>query len=244
MWRLATARQLLLLVALAMVLLDASAVAASIGALERAGSFASFARALFEESTTLGDALEGAASGNGACIAAIALYVLARPWPMAWIRASYIGALAGSGGLARPAWPAVLRLVLLDVCIATPLAFGIGLLEKGDLAVVGPPVLLAVLMLTLYADYAIVIDDVGLRRSFRSSLHVLVQRPGASLGATAGWLTLSFILYGSVAPSFEDGATPLTLTTLAIGTAALGFALDCCLITLYRATPPPGDDEL
>ena len=121
MWRLAVSRQQLLLVALGMVLIDASAVAASIGALEQAGTFASFSSAIYDESRTLADALDRAVGGNLACVAAVVLYVLVRPWPLAWIRASYIRALATTGGFPRPAWPSVIRLVLLDVCIGTPL---------------------------------------------------------------------------------------------------------------------------
>jgi hypothetical protein len=47
------------------------------------------------------------------------------------------------------------------------------------------------------------------------------------------------VLAASLGPSFDSGATPLTLTALLIGTGVLGFGLDICLITLYRATPPP-----
>lgn len=238
MWRLAVARQQLLLVALGMVLLDASAVAASIGALKQGGTFASFSSAIFDETRTLADALDRAVGGNGACAAAVLLYVVARPWPIAWIRASYIRALATTGGFPRPAWPSVIRLVLLDLCIGTPLAFGTGILEKGGLPALGPPLLVAALVFTLYADYAIVIDDLGLWQSFRASLHVLMRRPGTSLGVIAAWLTLSFIFYASLGPTFDDGATPLALTALFIGTGVIGFALDVCLITLYRATPP------
>jgi hypothetical protein len=239
MWRLAIARQQLLLVALALVLIDASAVSASIGALEQAGTFASFSSAIFDESRTLADALDRAVGGDLACAAAVVLYVLVRPWPMAWIRASYIRALATTGGFPRPTWPSVVRLVLLDACVVTPLAFGIGILEKADLPEIGPPILLAVLVFTLYADYAIVIDDLSLRGAFRSSLHVVMRRPGASLGVTAVWLTVSFILAAALGPSFDSGATPLTLLALLVGTGVLGFGLDVCLITLYRATPPP-----
>src|SRR3977135_2545862 len=84
MWRLAVARQQLLLVALAMVLLDGAAVGAAIGALNRADTFASFSSAMFDESRTLADALDSAAGGNGACAVAVAVYVLVRPWPLAW----------------------------------------------------------------------------------------------------------------------------------------------------------------
>ena len=239
MWRLAVSRQQLLLVALGMVLLDGSAVAAVIGALEQAGTFASFASGIYDEPRTLADALDRAVGGNLACTAAVVLYVLVRPWPLAWIRASYIRALATTGGFPRPAWPSVIRLVLLDVCIGTPLGFGVGILEKADLPEIGPPVVLAVLVFTLYADYAIVIDGVGLRQAFRSSLHVLLRRPGASLGVMALWLTLSFIISASLGPSFDSGATPLALTALAVAGGLLAFAIDVCLITLYRATPPP-----
>ncbi|MDX6598652.1 MAG: hypothetical protein QOE87_2539 [Gaiellales bacterium] len=239
MWRLAISRQQLLLVALVLVLIDGSAVAAVIGALGKAHTFSSFSSAIFDESRTLADALDRAVGGNGACAAAVALYVVARPWPMAWIRASYIRALASTGGFPRPTWPSVVRLVLLDVCVGTPLGFGIGMLEKADLPEIGPPVLLVVLMFTLYADYAIVIDDLTLRQAFRSSLHVLMRRPGASLGVTAVWLTFSFVLAAALGPSFDSGATPLTLTALLVFTGVLGFGLDVCLITLYRATPPP-----
>ena len=239
MWRLAVSRQQLLLVALGMVLLDGSAVAAVIGALEQAGTFASFASALYDEPRTLADALDRAVGGNLACVAAVVLYVLVRPWPLAWIRASYIRSLATTGGFPRPAWPTVFRLVLLDVCIGTPLGIGIGILEKADLAAVGPPVVLAVLVFTLYADYAIVIDDIGLRQAFRSSLHVLLRRPGASLGVMSLWLTLSFIVSASLGDSFDTGATPLTVTALLVASGLLAFVIDICLITLYRATPPP-----
>jgi hypothetical protein len=238
MWRLAVARQQLLLIALGMVLLDASALSAVIGALRRMHTFDGFASAVYDESRTLADALDSALGGNAACALAVVLYVAVRPWPMAWIRASYIRALATTGGLARPAWATVLRLVLLDVCIGAPLAFGIGVLEKADLAALGLPVLLGVLVFTLYADYAIVIDDVGLLESFRASLNVLLRRPRASLGVTAAWLFLTYVLAASLGPSFDDGATPLVLTALLVVTGVLGFALDVCLITLYRATPP------
>jgi hypothetical protein len=239
MWRLAISRQQLLLVALGMVLLDGSAVAAAIGALEQAGTFASFASAIYDEPRTLADALDRAVGGNLACSVAVVLYALVRPWPLAWIRASYIRALATTGGFPRPAWPSVVRLVLLDVCIGTPLGFGIGILEKADVPEIGPPIVLAVLVFTLYADYAIVIDDIGLRPAFRSSLHVLLRRPGASLGVMAVWLTLSFVVSASLGPSFDSGATPLVLTVLAVATGVLAFAVDVCLLTLYRATPPP-----
>jgi hypothetical protein len=223
------------------VLLDASALSAAIGALKQMRTFDSFASAVYDESRTLADALDRAVGGNGACALAVLLYVVARPWPLAWIRASYIRALATTGGFPRPAWPSVIRLVLLDVCIGSPLAFGIGILEKADLPALGLPVLLAVLVFTLYADYAIVIDDVGLWQSFRASLNVLLRRPSASLGITAAWLFLTYILSGALGPSFDDGATPLVLTALLVFTGVLGFALDVCLITLYRATPPPPD---
>jgi hypothetical protein len=239
MWRLAVARQQLLLVALGMVLLDASALSAVIGALRRMHTFDSFASAVYDESRTLADALDRAVGGNAACALAVLLYVVARPWPLAWIRASYIRALATTGGFPRPAWSAVIRLVLLDVCIGTPLAFGIGILEKADLPALGLPILLAVLVFTLYADYAIVIDDVGLWESFRASLNVLLRRPRASLGVTAAWLFLTYVLTAALSSSFDDGATPLVLTILLVFTGVLGFALDICLITLYRATPPP-----
>lgn len=241
MWRLALARQQLFLVAIAMVLLDASALSAAIGALKRADTFANFSRAIFDESLTLADALDRAASGSGACAAAIVLYVLARPWPLAWLRASYIRALATTGALARPTWPSVVRLVLLDVLIGTPLAFGIGLLEKAGQEALGAPLLLIVLVFTLYADYAIVVDDLGLWQAIRSSLHVLKRRPSASLGVTAAWLLLSFAVAGLLGPAFDRGATPLALTALLVATGVLGFAADVCLITLYRATPPPPD---
>ena len=238
MWRLALARQQLLLVAVAMVLLDASALSAVIGALSRAGSFSEFSRAIYDESRTLADAL-GRATGNGACAAAVLLYVAARPWPLAWLRAAYIRGLYAKGGLPRPTWTSVVRLVLLDVLVGTPLAFAIGGLEKASLAALGAPLLLIVLVFTLYSDYAIVVDELSLWQSFRSSLHVLTRRPSLSLGVTAVWLVLSFALAAALGPTFDSGATPLALTALLVLTGVLGYGLDVCLLTLYRATPPP-----
>jgi hypothetical protein len=241
MWRLAVARQQLVLVALAMVLLDGAAASASIGALGRAHTFASFSSAIFDESRTLADALGGALGGNATCAAAVVLYVFVRPVPAAWIRATYIRALCTSKGFPRPTWSSVWQLVLLDVLVTTPLAFAIGGLEKADQAVLGPPLLLATLVFTLYADYAIVVDDLSMWRGLRSSLHVVMRRPTASLAATAAWLTLSFILAAALGPTFDSGATPLALTALAVITGVLGFGFDVCLLTLYRATPPPAE---
>jgi len=239
MWRLALARQQLLLVAVTMVLLDASALSAVIGALSRAGSFSEFSRAIYDESRTLADALGRATGGNGACAAAVLLYVAARPWPLAWLRAAYIRGLCAKGGLPRPTWTSVVRLVLLDVLVGTPLAFAIGGLEKANLAALGAPLLLIVLVFTLYSDYAIVVDELNLWQSFRSSLHVLTRRPSLSLGVTAVWLVLSFALAAALGPTFDSGATPLALTALLVLTGVLGYGLDVCLLTLYRATPPP-----
>ena len=66
MWRLALARQQLLLVAVAMVLLDASALLAVIGALGRADTFADVASAIYDERGLLADALGPAFGGNSA----------------------------------------------------------------------------------------------------------------------------------------------------------------------------------
>jgi hypothetical protein len=240
MWRLALARQQLILIAVALVILDASALSAVIGALKQADTFANFARALFDESRTLADALDRAFGGSGANAAALILYVFVRPWPLAWLRASYIKALYTKGSLLpRPTWPSVARLVVLDVCIGTPLALAIGGLEKADQAALAAPLLLAALVFTLYADYAIVVDDLVLWQAFRASLNVVKRRPAASMAATAVWLTFSFVLANALGPVFDRGATPLALTALVVGTGVLSFALDICLITLYRATPPP-----
>ena len=163
----------------------------------------------------------------------------ARPWPLAWLRAAYIRGLYAKGGLPRPTWTSVVRLVLLDVLVGTPLAFAIGGLEKANLAALGAPLLLIVLVFTLYSDYAIVVDELNLWQSFRSSLHVLTRRPSLSLGVTAVWLVLSFALAAALGPTFDSGATPLALTALLVLTGVLGYGLDVCLLTLYRATPPP-----
>ena len=148
-------------------------LSAAIGALGQADTFSDYSRAIYDESRTLADALGRASGGNLACAAAVLLYVAARPWPLAWLRASYIRGLCGKGGLPRPTWTSVVRLVLLDVLVGTPLTFAIGGLEKADLASLGAPLLLLVLVFTLYADYAIVVDELTLRQALRSSLHVL-----------------------------------------------------------------------
>ena len=169
---------------------------------------------------------------------------VARPWPLAWLRAAYIRGLCTKSGLPRPTWTSVIRLVLLDVLVGTPLAFAIGGLEKADQAALGAPLLLIVLVFTLYTDYAIVVDELSLWQAFRSSLHVLLRRPSASLGVTAVWLVFSFALAAALGPTFDNGATPLALTALLVLTGVLGFGLDVCLLTLYRATPPPPGSDV
>src|SRR4029077_9237382 len=127
---------------------------------------------------TLADALDRVFHGAGASAAALVLYVFVRPWPMSWLRASYIKALYTSGSLLpRPTWPSVARLGVLDICIGTPLALAIGGLEKADEAALAAPLILLVLVFTLYADYAIVVVDIGLWQAFRASFHVVKRRP-------------------------------------------------------------------
>ena len=68
---------------------------------------------------------------------------------------------------------------------------------------------------------------------------MLLRRPAPRSASRPSGCSLSFILAAALGPSFDDGATPLALTALLVVTGVLGFALDVCLITLYRATPPP-----
>ena len=116
MWRLALARQQLLLVAVAMVLLDASALLAVIGALWPRRYLRAISRARSTTRRARSRTLSAARSVAAArapppsCCTCVV-----RPWPLSWLRAAYIRGLAGKGGLPRPTWTSVMRLVLLDV---------------------------------------------------------------------------------------------------------------------------------
>ena len=195
MWRLALARQQLLLVAVAMVLLDASAL---LGRDRRARPRRYVRRLLAARSTTSRarspTLWAGRFGGSGACAAAVVLYVAVRPWPLAWLRASYIRGLCPQGR------PAAAHLAVGRAARAARRAHRHAARRSRSAGWrrptrprSGAPLLLIVLVFTLYADYAIVVDDLSLWQAFRSSLHVLLRRPSASLGVTAVWLVLSFV---------------------------------------------------
>jgi hypothetical protein len=160
-----------------------------------------------------------------------------------WLRACYLIALADG----RYSWLAPRKMIgrltayslLFDV-------IGLGLIGLGDNGQVGPAlvILLVATPITLYADYAIVVDDVGVAEGVRRSVRVFRSRISASLLAT---FVLLLFLPQLAAVAFKRGFTdathvqPTYLVAWALVGVLLQFVGDVVLLTLYRSTSLSGD---
>jgi hypothetical protein len=201
-------------------------------------SFSAFSRVEFD-GVALWRGIGSLGHSSASVWLVVALALTAGALVTGWLRACYLIALAGG----RYSWLAPRRTI--GRLTAYSLLFdliGLGLIALGDNGQIGADlaILLLATPITLYADYAIVVDDVGVAEGVRRSVRVFRQRLSASLLAT---FVLLLFLPELAAVAFKNGFTdathiqPTYLVAWALVGALLQFVGDVVLLTLYRATP-------
>ncbi len=204
----------------------------------RFGSFSAFSRAEYDGTITW-RAVGSLGHASALVLIAVPAAFLVLALATGWLRACYIDALANGRYAWRPPVETFRRLTLYSILFGLiELAF-IGLADN-DLGAYAIVLLLATTPFTLYADYAIVLDGVGIADGVRRSLQVVRRRLGASALAMA---LLVFYLPLLVSAAFDSGFTdsthvqPAYLVAWLLAGTLVQFLTDSVLITLYRRTP-------
>lgn len=204
----------------------------------RFGSFSSFSRAEFDG--TIAWRAIGALGHSSALVwVAVPLTFFILAVATGWLRACYIVALADGRYAWRPPVETFSRLTRYSVGFGLIEVAFIGLADN-DLGAYALLLLLATTPFTLYADYAIVLDGVGVVEGVRRSVQVVRRRLGASALAM---VLLVFYLPLVVSAAFNSGFTdsthvqPAYLVAWLLAGTLIQFLTDSVLITLFRRTP-------
>jgi hypothetical protein len=203
---------------------------------DRLSSFSAFARVEFD-GLVLWRAVGSLGHASAGVWLAVLFTVPASALVSGWLRACYLIALGEGRYALRAPWLVVGRLTAYSLLVEL-IGLGLaGLFDNGQ-AVVGLVLLLATTPVTLYADYAIVFDDVGVADGIRRSLRVFQQRLRASIVVALALVLLSEF----AALAFKNGFTdsthvqPSYLAAWLLVGVLLQFVTDAVLLTLYRGT--------
>jgi hypothetical protein len=160
----------------------------------------------------------------------------------AWLRACYVVALAEGRYSLRAPRRMVGRLTVyfLVFQIIWVALFGLADNGQGGIALL---IQLVLAPLTLYSDFAIVLDDVGPLEGIRRSLRVCRARPRESIVVVIVLLLLAALTLGAFANGFTDAShvQPSYLVAWLLVGVLLDYLSDVVLLTLYRATPLNAD---
>jgi hypothetical protein len=199
-------------------------------------SFSAFARAEFD-SRELWRAVGSLEHAPIAITLLIGVSLLLFALLQGWLQSCYLRALGDGVYSLRAARRTVLR--LSGFLLAFDL-IGLGLVGLADngLLAIALPLQLALIPFVLYADYAIVFDDVGPVEGVRRSLRVVRARLRASILSAIGLLFATQIAAIAFATGFTDSThvQPTYLVAWLLVLVLLDFASDALLITIYRDT--------
>jgi hypothetical protein len=245
LWRevrtLLATRQLALGYLIALAALGTALDLAASAVRHRFHSFSAFARAEFD-SRELWRAVGSLEHAPIAVTLLIAASLLLFALLQGWLQSCYLRALGDGVYSLRAERRTVLRLS------AFLLAFdliGLGLVGLADngLIAISLPLQLALLPFILYADYAIVFDDVGPVEGVQRSLRVVRARLRASILSAFGLLFATQIAAIAFATGFTDSThvQPTYLVAWLLVLVLLDFVGDALLITIYRDTQLSGD---
>jgi hypothetical protein len=231
-------RQPVLVYLIAIAAIEAASDLAVTASRHRFDSFSEFSRLEFD-GTILWRAVAALDDSSALPrIVVVASIVLAAA-ATGWLRACYIVALGEGRYTVRPPARTFARLALYFLCVGfLGLAF-VGLLDNHQ-SLLGLGLLLATTPFTIYSDYAIVRDEIGVVQALQASARVFRRRLAASLLVT---FTLLFYLQLLVSAAFESGFTdsthvqPLYLVAWLLAGTLVMFLADAVLLTLYRSTP-------
>jgi hypothetical protein len=202
------------------------------------GSFSRIARDVFLISPAIESALESLGSPRAGPILALLALVLAGSLVDGWLRGCFLLGLVGEGVTFRPPRHVVLRLAAYSALVNVAQLVEVALDENGAAValVVLVPALSAV---TLYADYAIVVDDVGLVEGMRRSWETIRMALGISVALWVLWMVVNISVTAIFDGGFEDKkyVQPTYLVAYLLVRALFQFLTDISLVTVYRATP-------
>jgi hypothetical protein len=214
------------------------------------GSFSRIARDVFLESQPLERAIDSLGSPRLGPVAALVAFVLVSAFVVGWLRGCFLLSLIGESATFRPPRRVVLRLTAYGILTNVAL---LGVIELGDdgaaLAAIALVLFLVVAVVTLYADYAIVVDDVGLVSALARSAVTVRTTLAISSGL---WIVWEVLVPATVDRIFNGGfedktyVEPTYLAAYLVVLALIQFVTDISLITVYRATPlraRAADDE-
>jgi hypothetical protein len=204
------------------------------------GSFSRIARDVFLQRPPVESAIDSLGTPRLGPIAALLAYVVAFALAQGWLRACFLLGLVGDSVTFRPPRRVVLRLAAYSVLAN---AVFLALIELGDYgpasAAIGFLLYLVVAAFTLYADYAIVIDDIGLVAALARSAAAVRVTLALSAGLWVLWQVVGAIVDRIFDGGFEDKTyvEPTYLAAYLVVLAMLQFLTDISLVTVYRATP-------
>jgi hypothetical protein len=204
----------------------------------RFDSFSEFSRREFD-GTILWRGFAALGHSSALVWLTVALGIFVTALASGWLRASYIVALGEGRYTWRPPTRTFVQLTLYSL-LSGLLGLGAIGLADNDLVVVAIVLLLVTTPFTLYADYAIVRDDLSVVGGLEASVRVFRQRLGVSLLATFAFVFYFQLLLGA---AFSSGFTdsthvqPLYLVAWLLAGTLATFVTDAVLLTLYRTTP-------
>jgi drug/metabolite transporter (DMT)-like permease len=200
-------------------------------------SFSAFSRVEFDNEVLW----RAVASLGDAPIAISVLVLLTLPVVAlltGWLSTCYLVALGEGRYSLRAPRRTVTRLatLLLPIDIALLLLSG---LDDNGLPALALPIGLLLVPFTLYADYAIVLDDVGPVEGVRRSLRVFRARPRESILIVVSQFLVAVLTAGAFVRGFRDAThvQPGYLGAWLLVNVLIGFVIDVLLLTLYRSTP-------
>ncbi len=155
-----------------------------------------------------------------------------------WLRACYLVALSDGRYSLRAPRRTIRRLTVYFLTLQIIWIALLGLADNGQ-GGIALLVQLALAPVTLYSDFAIVLDDVGPLEGVRRSLRVFRARPREAILVVLLVLLFAALTFGAFANGFTDAShvQPSYLVAWLLVGVLLDFLGDVVLLTLYRATP-------
>lgn len=203
----------------------------SLGGVE---TFSDYARAEANGAGTTRVLEDGTAVG-AASLALFAGAVLLSALASAWAMAAFLRSFDRPAVVTRPDRPLLLRLFVLYLGVTT-----VGLVAVAVAPPLAPLVLVAALVPTLYADYAIAFDGCTLAGGMRSSMRFWRRFPGRSALAAVVLLIALQATYAMFGGVMEDAETvfPPVLLAMVLALGLVLYATNCVLIGLYADREP------
>jgi hypothetical protein len=242
MWRRFAAKQHLIGYPAALTLVHAALLVPLAVSLDHVSSFSAYARVVYHEDDLLAMAWGHVPDPRVTVWLGLVLLVVGDAVFAAWLRPGFLRGLIGEGATLRPPRQMAIRIGLYTL-LFDGLQVALSSIVNSSTPVVllvHLPLSLVVLALSLYGDYAIVVDGVGVIEGIRRSLRTARVTLGPTLLVViAGDLVLVPLVLAAFGSGFDDTEyvfAPYLLAFLLVE-AVLQYAVDVALITIYTSVP-------